>query len=243
MSALFPINPANSLTALSQDFQAAPGIPVSIVGSGSGPGGNSSFLTILNSDGSTINFGLSTTDVTVSLATSKPPAALINYFDVYTDSSMTLICKDFSATFSSSENEVIISGKTSASFATTGVSSGTVFIDGNGFVSIYGSGVELDNVSSINGAAYRGANPQFSTIGVIANTDSLTEGITFGNNGCFLGFNSVPSTFEIKTGTNLDLAATGLMQIGAATVLMTGVSSINNVNFNALVSTVNGLAA
>jgi hypothetical protein len=34
MSALYPINPANPLTALSQDFQAAPGIPVSIVGSG-----------------------------------------------------------------------------------------------------------------------------------------------------------------------------------------------------------------
>ena len=155
MSALYPINPANPLTALSQDFQAAPGIPVSIVGSGDG----------------------------------TLPA--------------------------------------NAEFST---------------ISAFG----LSNVSSINGAAYRGANPQFSTIGVSANNDSITEGINFGNplaQGCFLGYNTVPSTFEIKTGANLDLSADWLMQIAGATISMTGVSSINNVNFNALVSTVNGLAA
>jgi len=111
-------------------------------------------------------------------------------------------------------------------------------------INMTASTIGITGLSSINGSAYRGANPLFSTIGVSANNDSITEGITFGGaDGCFQGYNTVPSTFEIKTNTNLDLVATQLMQIVAGTVTMSNVSSINNVNFTALVSTVNGLAA
>jgi len=228
MSALYPINPANPLTALSQDFQAAPGVPVSIVGSGSGAlPAVANFSTInmpLRFQGGILSMGnLSTIDNGQIYFGG-------NQFQFITDNFMT-ISADNGLTLETTNGLIDILASNAINLRTSSIN-------------MTASTIGITGLSSINGSAYRGANPLFSTIGVSANNDSITEGITFGGaDGCFQGYNTVPSTFEIKTNTNLDLVATQLMQIVAGTVTMSNVSSINNVNFTALVSTVNGLAA